>query len=148
MNRFRYLRDREDDEGVEPKALERANIVRGYGTCVPYQFPASHNQRLPRHVRHPKLQPQVAEVHRVYARPEHRHYGRQPTVHVQARCPTSSYRQRVEEQRVHRQRHPPCQQERSVPTLHALASWVQHLPEWSWRWPSSARVSAPVLYGC
>lgn len=99
------------------------------GTCVPHELSAPNYQRLPRHVRKPELQPHVNQVHRVHARPRHRHHRRKPPVHVQTRRPLPPYRQRVEEQRVDCQRHPTRQKQRPVPRLHALAPRVQNRPE-------------------
>lgn len=101
-----HLRNWKNDKSVEPETFERPKVVRGYGTCVPHELPATDHKRLPRNVRQTKLQPQMAEMNGVHARAQHRHDGCQPSVHVQAGSPASSNRQRIEEKRVHGQRHP------------------------------------------
>ena len=100
------LRNREDDEEIEPEAFERPDVVGGNGTCVPHEFTTTHHQRLPRHVRQPELQPQVKQVHSVHTRPQHRHDGRQPTVHIQARSPLAANGYDVKEEGIHCQGHP------------------------------------------
>lgn len=139
MRTFTDLRNWKNDESVEPEAFKRPKVVSGDGTCVPYQLPATDHQRFPRDVRQPKLQPQVAEMNGVDARAQHRHDGRQPAVHVEARSTTSANRQRVEEKRVDRQGHPTRQKERAVPLLHALAAGVEYPTE---------RAGGPLETGC
>ena len=53
--RKKDLRNREDDEEVEPEAFEGPDVVGGNGTCVPHEFTATDDERLPRHVCQPKL---------------------------------------------------------------------------------------------
>ncbi len=38
------LRDGEDDENVEPKALERPDVVGGDGTWVPHEFTTANHE--------------------------------------------------------------------------------------------------------
>lgn len=96
---------------------------------VPHELPAPYNERLPRHVRQPELKPQVAEMHGVHARAQHRDDGRQPAVHVEAGGPSPADGKRVEEERVDCQRHPTREEEGAVPPLHALAAGVEDMAE-------------------
>lgn len=116
-------------ENVEPKSFERTHVMRSDGTWVPHELAASDNKRLPGDVRQPELKPQVKQMDDVNKRAKNGYNCRQGAVHVQTRGAASANGQRIEEQRVHSQRHATCEEERAVESLHALAAWIEHMSE-------------------
>lgn len=103
--------------------------MRSDGTWVPHELAASDDKRLPRDVRQPELKPQVKQMDGVNARTKNGYNRRQGAVHVQTRGAASADGQRIEEQRVHSQRHATCEEERAVESLHALAARIEHMSE-------------------
>lgn len=115
--------------------------MRGNGERVPDQLPAADNERLLGHVGQLELQPEVNDVHRVDARPRHRHHRRETAVHVQAGRAAPADGEGVEEERVDGEGESPRQEERPVPPLDPFAPRVENPAEWT-RW-----VSGTVLLG-
>jgi len=123
------LRDGEDDEEVEAEALDGAGVVRGDGAGVPDELAAADDEGLAGDVGEAELQEHVREVGDVGAGPERGDRGGEAGVHVEAGLPRAADGERVEEERVHRQRGGAAEQDPAVPALHALAPRVQHGPE-------------------
>ena len=120
------LRNGEDDEEVEPEALGGARVVRGDGAGVPLELAAADDEGLAGDVGEAELEQDVREVPGVGAGPERGDRGGEVGVHVEAGLAGAADGERVEEERVHRQRGGPAQQDPPVPAPHALAPRVQH----------------------
>ncbi|BAS86477.1 Os03g0758250, partial [Oryza sativa Japonica Group] len=123
------LWDGQDDEEIEPEALEGAGVVSGDGAGVPDELAAADDEGLAGDVGDAELEEDVGEVRQVGGGAERRDGGGEAGVHVHARLPGAADGERVEEERVHRQRGGAGQQDPPVPPLHALAPRVEHRAE-------------------
>jgi hypothetical protein len=103
--------------------------VRGDGAGVPDELAAPDDEGLAGDVGEAELQEHVREVRHVGAGPQRRDRGGEPGVHVEAGLAGAADGERVEEERVHRQRGGAAQQDPAVPALHAPAPRVQHGPQ-------------------
>lgn len=123
------LRDWENDEGIEPEALEGADVMGGDGTCVPHEFAAANHHALPGHVGEPELQPHVPQVEHIHARTDSGDDGGQPAVHVEAGRAASPDGEGVEVEGIDREGDATCEEESAIPCLDPLGPRVENAPE-------------------
>lgn len=103
--------------------------MRSDGSGVPDELAAADDEGLAGDVGEAELEQDVAQVRDVGEGPERGDGGGEAGVHVEAGLAGAADGERVEEERVDRQRGGPAQQDPPVPALHALAPRVQHGPE-------------------
>ena len=95
-----HLRYREDDEDVEPETLRGKDIVRGDGSRIPNELPASDDERFAGDICETRLEPNMEKMDHVIACAEERDKESYPPVHEEAAAAAAPDGKSVEEERV------------------------------------------------